>query len=96
MAKHITMSGNNTLPHISLPLDERFKARSQEIRRGIIDIAWGKSFGLKPGLWAVQLIDTLEKCGVRYGWAVQHSGKQMIMSEFGPYFFLYAARGVNR
>ena len=59
MAKHITMSGNNTLPHISLPLDERFKARSQEIQRFIIDISWEKSSGMKPGLWAVRLIDTL-------------------------------------
>ena len=70
----MTMSGNKTFPHISPPLEGRFKVRSQEIRGGIIDIAWGKSSGLKPGLWDVQLIDTLEKCRVRYGWAVQHSG----------------------
>ena len=87
MAKHITMSGNNTLPHISLTLEGQFKARSQEIKIRIIDIAWETSSVLKPGLWDVQLIDTLGKCGVRYGWSFQRSGKQMIILEFGPYFF---------
>jgi hypothetical protein len=28
-ANSMTLSGNKTLPHISLPLDGRFKARSQ-------------------------------------------------------------------
>ena len=35
----------------------------------------------------MQLIDTLEKCGVINGWEFQRSGKQMRMSEFGPSFF---------
>ena len=43
----------------------------------IIDIAWETSYGLKLGLWAVQLIDTLGKCGVRDGWAFQRSRKQI-------------------
>ena len=87
MAKHMTMSGNKTLRHISLPLEGWFKARSQEIQRRIIDIAWETSSGLKPGLWDVRLIDTLENCGVRYGSAFQRSGNQMRMLEFVPYFF---------
>jgi hypothetical protein len=70
-----------------LPLEGRFKARSQEIQRHIIDIAWETSSGLRPGLWAMRIIDTLEKCGTREGWVFQRSGKQMRMSEFGPYFF---------
>jgi hypothetical protein len=86
-AKSMTLSGNKTLPHISLPLEGRFKARSQEIQRRIIDIAWEKSSGLKHGLWAMHIIDTLEKCGIRDGWVFQRNGKQMRMSEFGPYFF---------
>ena len=75
MSKHMTMSGNKTFPHISLPLEGKFKARSQEIKIRITDIAWETSSVLKPGLWAVQLIDTLGKCGVRYGWSFQRSGK---------------------
>jgi hypothetical protein len=86
-AKSMTLSGNKTLPHISLPLEGRFKARSHEIQRRIIDIAWETSSGLKPGLWAMHIIDTLEKCGIRDGWVFQRNGKQMRMSEFGPYFF---------
>jgi hypothetical protein len=34
----MTLSGNKTLPHASLHLEGRFKARSQEIQRTIIDI----------------------------------------------------------
>ena len=45
-----------------------------------MDIAQEKSYGLKPGLWAEQLIDTLEKCGVKDGWAFQNCGKKMRMS----------------
>jgi hypothetical protein len=86
-AKSMTLSGNKTLPHISLPLGGRFKARSQEIQRRIIDIAWETSSVLRPGLWDMRIIDTLEKCGIRDGWVFQRSGKQMRMSEFGPYFF---------
>jgi hypothetical protein len=29
----------------------------------------------------------LENCGIRDGWVFQRNGKQMRMSEFGPYFF---------
>jgi hypothetical protein len=87
MAKSMTLSGNKTLPHIALPLEGRFKARSQEIQRSIINIDWETSAGLRPGLWAVRIIDTLEKCGIRDGWVFQRSEKQMRMSEFGPYLF---------
>ena len=87
MAKHGKMIGNKNLPHISLHLEGRFNARYQEIKKRIIDIAWEKSYEMEPGLWAVQLIDTLENCGVRYGWEFQRSRKQTIMLEFGPYFF---------
>ena len=82
MAKNKAMSGNKTFLYISLPLEGRFKARPQEIQRCIIDAAWGKSSGTQPGLWAVQLINTLEKCGVRDSWTFQRSGKQIRMSEF--------------
>ena len=75
------MSGNKTLPNISMPLEGKFKQRL------IIGIAWETSYGLKPGLWALRLIYTLEKCGVRDSWEFQCSGKQMRMSEFGPSFF---------
>ena len=74
MAKHMTMSVSKTLPRISLLLEGRFKARSQETQGRIIDIAWEKSSGMKPGLWAVRLFDTLEKCVLRDGWAFQSSG----------------------
>jgi hypothetical protein len=83
----MTLSGNKTLPQISLPLEGRFKARSQGIQRCIIDIAWETSSGVRPALWAVRIIDTLEKCGIRDGWVFQLNGKHMRMSEFGPYFF---------
>jgi hypothetical protein len=86
-ANSMTLSGNKTLPHISLPLEGRFKARSQEIQRCVIDIAWETSSGMRPALWAVRIIDTLEKCGIRNGWVFQLNGKHMRMSEFGPYFF---------
>jgi hypothetical protein len=86
-AKSTTLSGNKTLPHIPLPLEGRFKARSQEIQRRIIDTAWETSSGLKPGLWAMRIIDTLGNCGIRDGWVFQRNGKQMRMSEVGPYFF---------
>jgi hypothetical protein len=79
----MTLSGKKTLPHISLPLEGRFKAGSQEIQRCIIDIAWETSSGLRSGLWVMRIIDTLEKCGIRDGWVFQHSGKQIKM----PYFF---------
>jgi hypothetical protein len=66
-AKSMTLSGNKTLPHISLLLEGRFKARSQEIQRRIIDISWEISSGLRPGMWSMRIIDTLEKCGIRDG-----------------------------
>ena len=83
----MTMSGNKILMHRSLPLEGRFKKIYQEIQGRIIDISRGISSGLKPGLWAVRLTDTLEKCGVRDGQAFQRSGKKMRMSEFGPSLF---------
>jgi hypothetical protein len=39
----MTLSGNKTLPHISLPLEGIFKERSQQKQRRIIDIAWEKN-----------------------------------------------------
>jgi hypothetical protein len=42
---------------------------------------------LRPRLWAMRIIDTLEKCGIRDGWVFQRSGKQMRMLEFWPYFY---------
>ena len=46
-----------------------------------------KNSGPQPELWDVRLIDTLEKCEVRYGWAFQRSRKQMGISEVRPYLF---------
>jgi hypothetical protein len=60
-AKSMILSGNKTLPHIPLPLEGRLKACSQEIQRRIIDIPWETSSGLKPGLWAMRIIDTFGK-----------------------------------
>ena len=41
--------GNYSLPHVSLPLMERFKARYQEEQHRIIDIYWETKSGLQLG-----------------------------------------------
>jgi hypothetical protein len=51
-AYEATRKGHKLLPHVSLPLEGRFKAQSQEIQRRIIDIAWEKhtlSYNLEFG-----------------------------------------------
>lgn len=79
--------GNLVPPHVSLPLQGRFKARSQEMQKRIIDIAWETCSGLQPGIWTLRLIHALEALGVTTGWAYQREGRQMRMSEFSEEFF---------
>jgi hypothetical protein len=76
--------GNKTPPHVSLPLKGRFKARSQEVQRRIIDICWETKSGLKPGVWTRRLIEALKDCGISSGWAYTNksSNIQLKMSDF--------------
>ncbi|MGB8702432.1 MAG: hypothetical protein WCD18_23695, partial [Thermosynechococcaceae cyanobacterium] len=75
-------------PHVGLPLTGQFKARSQEQRTIMIPIAYETASGLKPGIWAERLVDTLAHFGITTGWAFQTSdGDQMHMSEFEDNFY---------
>jgi hypothetical protein len=74
-------------PHIGLPLSGRFKARSQEQQSILIPIAFRTASGLEPGVWALRLIDSLERCGVTRGWAFQtRDGAQRSMNSFDEKF----------
>ena len=75
--------------HVSLPPLRRFKDRSQEDQRRIIDIYWETKSGLQLGIWAHILIGALKYCGITRGWYYkkQSDGTQMIMSEFADSFF---------
>jgi hypothetical protein len=81
--------GNKTPPYVSLPLKGRFKARSQEVQRRIIDICWETKYGLKPGVWTRRLIKALKYCGISSGWAYKKksSNTQLSMSDFAEFFF---------
>jgi hypothetical protein len=79
--------GNLVPPHVSLPLQGRFKARSQEMKKRIIDIVWETRPGLQPGIWTLRLIHALEALGVTNGWAYQREGRQMMMLEFSEELF---------
>jgi hypothetical protein len=71
--------GNLVPPHVSLPLQGRFKARSQEMQKRIIYIAWETRSGLQPGSWTLRLINALEALGVTTGCAYQREGRHMRM-----------------
>jgi hypothetical protein len=75
--------------HFSLPLQGRFKARSQEMQPKIIDIASEKHSGLKPSAWARWLISSLETCDIVSGWEFQRSqnAQHVKMSEFAEPLF---------
>jgi hypothetical protein len=52
--------GNLVPPHVSLPLQDRFKAISQEMQKRIIYIAWETRSGLQPGILTLPLINAVE------------------------------------
>ena len=80
-----------TPPHVSLPLVGQFKARTRDVQKRIIDLAWETSSGLQPGLWATRLISALEKNGITQGWAFQnpYTKQPRTLSSFGGMFFGY-------
>ena len=82
-------------PHVGIPLRGRFKARSNAIQKLLVFTAAVTASGLKPGLWAERLVETLRQLGVSSGWLFQDGdGVQRPMSYFGEGFYakLFAAR----
>ena len=63
--------GNYSPPHISLLLLGRFKARSWEEQRRIIDIYYETKCGIQPGIWAQIFIVALEDCSIKQVWGYQ-------------------------
>jgi hypothetical protein len=75
-------------PHVGLTLLGRFKARSQDQRSIFIPVAYETASGLKPGVWADRLIQSLEAAGIRTGWAFQNAdGEQLPMAAFSEKFY---------
>lgn len=84
--------------HVGLPLSGHFKAWSQEQQVILLPIAYETASGLKSGLWAQRLVNTIEKQGIVTGWAFQdRDGEQRAMSSFEAKFYeLFSAPGSAR
>jgi hypothetical protein len=82
-------------PHVGVPLFGRFKARSSALSKVLILMAAVTASGLRPGLWAQRLVDTLGRLGITTGWVFQdEKGGQRPLSHFadGFYRILFAVR----